>query len=305
MHAIKTVKPSKVCKEHSSHVGKIFVYVLLGLYALWILMPFLTIIVTSFTSTQEYVDATGYIWWPQKFSFEGYRLLFMDDPYAIDGIPSLLRGFFNTMWITLIPLVSSLFLSLLVAYCYSKWNFPCKNLLFVITTTFMFIPLGSFGFVSYMFYQNIGWTEGNAAVLPLLIPGLFGAASTIFFLRPYVDGISKEIIEAAEIDGMGFWRIFFTIIVPLSKPALVAQFIFGFVGGYNNYSTALMYLNNSSENLWTLQIALQKLIAYLSGSQDYNFLCATALMAMLPLVVVYIVCQKFFVEGITFGGGKE
>ena len=259
MHAIKTVKPSKVCKEHSSHVGKIFVYVLLGLYALWILMPFLTIIVTSFTSTQEYVDATGYIWWPQKFSFEGYRLLFMDDPYAIDGIPSLLRGFFNTMWITLIPLVSSLFLSLLVAYCYSKWNFPCKNLLFVITTTFMFIPLGSFGFVSYMFYQNIGWTEGNAAVLPLLIPGLFGAASTIFFLRPYVDGISKEIIEAAEIDGMGFWRIFFTIIVPLSKPALVAQFIFGFVGGYNNYSTALMYLNNSSENLWTLQIALQKL----------------------------------------------
>lgn len=305
MQAINTAEKSKTRREHSSHVGKIFVYVVLILFALWILMPFLTIIVTSFTSTQEYIDATSYVWWPSNFSLEGYKLLFMDDPYAVDGIPSLLRGFFNTMWITLIPLFSSLFISLLVAYCYSKWDFPCKSVLFVLTTTLMFIPLGSFGFVSYMFYQNIGWTEGNSAVLPLLIPGLFGAASTIFFLRPYVDGISNEIIEAAQIDGMGFWQIFFTIILPLSKPALVAQFIFGFVGGYNNYSSALLYLNNASETLWTLQIALQKLIAYLSGSADYNFLCATALMAMLPLIVVYIVCQKFFTEGITFGGGKE
>lgn len=305
MNVVNTVGKSKIHREHSSHVGKIFVYVILLLYMLWILMPFLTIIVTSFTPTQEYVDATSYVWWPSNFSLEGYKRLFLDDPYMVDGIPSLLRGFFNTMWLTLIPLFSSLFISLLVAYCYSKWDFPCKNALFVLTTTCMFIPLGSFGFVSYMFYQNIGWTEGNSAVLPLLIPGLFGSASTIFFLRPYVDGISKEIIEAAQIDRMGFWRIFFTIILPLSKPALVAQFIFGFVGGYNNYSSALLYLNNSWENLWTLQIALQKLIAYLSGSVDYNFLCATALMAMLPLIVVYLVCQKFFTEGITFGGGKE
>ena len=305
MQAVKTVKKSKTRREHSSPVGKIIVYIVLGLYALWILMPFMTIIVTSFTSTQEYVDAKSYVWWPSNFSIEGYRLLFMDDPYIVDGIPSLLRGFFNTMWITLIPLFSSLFLSLLVAFAYSKWDFPLKNMLFVLTTTLMFIPLGSFGFVSYMFYQNIGWTEGNAAVLPLLIPGLFGAANVIFFLRPYVDGISNEIIEAAEIDGMGFWRIFFNIIVPLSKPALIAQFIFGFVGGYNNYSSALLYLNNASETLWTLQIALQKLIGYLSGSADYNFLCATALMAMLPLVVLYIACQKFFAEGITFGGAKE
>ena len=115
----------------------------------------------------------------------------------------------------------------------------------------------------------------------------------------------QVVVKRAKIDGMGFWKIFFTIILPLSKPALIAQFIFGFVAGYNNYTGALLYLNNASEDLWTLQIALQKLIAYLSGSGDYNFLCATALMAMLPLIVVYIACQKFFVQGITFGGGKE
>lgn len=287
------------------HVWKIAIYVLLALFTLWILLPFLVIIVTSFTPTQEYMDATSYIWWPKTISFEGYKRLFLDDPYAVGGIPSLLRGFINTMWITLIPLTSSLLQSLLVAYCYSKWDFPCKNVLFVVTVSLMFFPLGAFGFVGYMFYQNIGWTQGNLAVLPLIVPGLFASAGTIFFLRPYVDGIGNEIVEAAKIDGMGFWKIFFTIILPLSKPALVAQFIFGFVAGYNNYTGALLYLNNASEDMWTLQIALQKLIAYLSGSGDYNFQCATALMAMLPLIAVYIACQKFFVQGITFGGGKE
>lgn len=225
----------------------------------------------------------------------------------IDGIPSLLRGFLNTMWITLLPLFSSLLMSLLVAYCYSKYDFPCKNFLFMVTVTLMFVPTSAFSFVSYMFYQNIGWTEGYAAWLPMVVPGLFASAGTVFFLRPYLEGINKEIIEAAQIDGMGFWQIFFAIIIPLSKPALIAQFIFGFVGGYNNYSGALLYLNDQIESMWTLQLALQKLIAYLSTSAngDYAFRCATALLAMLPLIIVYLFCQRFFIEGISFGGGKE
>ncbi len=288
-------------------IGRLLVYAILIIYSLWLLMPFFVILVTSFTSNAEYAEATGYIWWPKNFSFEGYERLFSDDPYMIGGIPSLLRGFLNTMWITLLPLFSSLFMSLLVAYCYSKYNFPCKNLLFMITVTLMFVPTGAFSFVSYMFYQNIGWTEGYAAWLPMIVPGLFASAGTVFFLRPYLEGINKEIIEAAQIDGMGFWQIFFAIIIPLSKPALIAQFIFGFVGGYNNYSGALLYLNDQIESMWTLQLSLQKLIAYLStsASGDYAFRCATALMAMLPLIVVYLFCQKFFIEGISFGGGKE
>lgn len=299
-----TVKREK--NKASVIVSRIAVYAVLILYALWILMPFLIIIVTSFTTNEEYGLAEGYIWFPKNPSFEGYQRLFLDDPFMYNGVPSLLRGFFNTMWITLIPLFSSLLQSLLVAYVYARYNFPFKNVLFIITVSLMFIPLGAFGFVGYMFYQNIGWTEGGAAVLPMIVPGLFAGAGTVFFLRPYVEGINKEIIEAAEIDGMGFWQVFFSIIIPLSKPALVAQFIFGFIGGYNNYSGALMYLNDNDE-LWTLQLSLQQLISYMSTSEkgDYNFKCATALMSMLPLVALYIGCQKFFIEGISFGGGKE
>ena len=298
-------KPRK--KKEKVTAGRVGTYAVLAFYTLWILAPFLIVLVRSFTSNKEYSEATSYIWWPKDFSVEGYERLFLDDPYMVDGIPSLFRGFLNTMWITLLPLASGLLQSLLVAYCYWQEKFPFKNSLFMFTITLMFIPLGAFGFVGYMFYQNLGWTEGFAAFLPLIVPGLFASASTVFFLRPYLDGISGEIIEAAKIDGMNFWQIFFTIVLPLSKPALIAQFIFGFVGGYNNYAGALMYLGNESETMWTLQLTLQKLISYMSTSPDgdYSFKCATSLMAMIPLIIVYLCCQKFFIEGISFGGGKE
>lgn len=104
---------------------------------------------------------------------------------------------------------------------------------------------------------------------------------------------------------MGFFQIFFNIIIPLAKPALVAQFIFGFVGGYNNYTGVLLYLQNE-QTLWNLQISIQKLIEYEVGSDgDYAFRCATTLMSMLPLIVGFLFCQCYFIEGISFGGGKE
>lgn len=263
------------------------------------------ILISSFTPRSEFETATSFIWWPKEFSLEGYQRLFTNKTFNIGGIPMLLRGFLNTMWITLIPLASGLLQSLLVAYCYWQGKFPFKNSLFMFTVTLMFIPLGAFGFVGYMFYDNLGWTEGWQAVLPLVVPGLFASASTVFFLRPYLDGISGEIIEAARIDGMNFWQIFFTIVLPLSKPALIAQFIFGFVGGYNNYAGALMYLVDE-KSLWTLQLAVQQSVNYMmEGDFDYAFQCATALLSMLPLIIVYLICQKFFIEGISFGGGKE
>lgn len=292
-------------KNRSLSAGRAVTYGILIFYTIWILAPFFIILVTSFTSAAEYESATGFIWFPREFSLEGYERLFTNKTFDVDGVPMLVRGFFNTMWITLVPLVSGLLQSLLVAYCYWQCKFPFKNSIFMFTIMLMFIPLNAFGFVGYMFYDNLGWTEGWRSVLPLIVPGLFASASTVFFLRPYLDGISGEIVEAAKIDGMNFIQIFFTIVLPLSKPALIAQFIFGFVGGYNNYAGALTYLLDEKK-LWTIQLAVQQSVNYMSdGEFDYAFKCATSLMSMLPLIIVYLCCQKFFIEGISFGGGKE
>ncbi len=219
--AVQTAEsePKKNRQKNSKGViaSRIVAYAVLILYTLWILLPFLIILETSFVPKSEFRDAEHYIWWPENPTLAGYVKLFTKDPYMVGGIPSLLRGIFNTMWITLIPLFSSLLQSALVAYVYSRYEFPAKNTLFMITVTLMFVPLGAVGFTSYMFYQNIGWTTGSASVLPLIVLGLFAGAGTVFFLRPYMEGINKEIIEAAEIDGMGFWQVFFAIVLPRSS----------------------------------------------------------------------------------------
>ena len=112
-------------------------------------------------------------------------------------------------------------------------------------------------------------------------------------------------MDAAKIDGAGTVRLFFSIALPLGKPAILAQFLFAFVGGYNSYSAQLMYLYND-KSLWNLQLALSELTGMLSEGNGYNNAkCAAAFISMLPLILLYIGMQKYFIEGINIGGGKE
>ena len=282
----KTIRQGKAKK--SFPVAKLVTYIALVLYTLILFVPFLVIICTSFMSDYE------------------YELIFTLDPNAVNGVPSLLIGFLNTMWQTLVPTVISLFVSALVAFVYSKFRFPGRKIFFLANVFTMMLPLGAFGFVGYLFYVNIGWVGGARGLLPLIIPGLFGSAGTIFFLRTYYDSaLSNEIVEAAKIDGAGTVRLFFSIALPLGKPAILAQFLFAFVGGYNSYSAQLMYLYND-KSLWNLQLALSELTGMLSEGNGYNNAkCAAAFISMLPLILLYIGMQKYFIEGINIGGGKE
>lgn len=294
----------KIRSKRELRLGaKIGVYAGLLFYTICLVFPFLVIIITSFTTDYELMTTTDFVWLPDPVSIEGYQILFDNDPNAVNGIPSLLVGFFNTMWQTLIPVIVGLAVSGLAAYAYAKYSFPGKNKFFSANILLMTIPVTA-GTVGYLFYDAIGWTSGGASVLPLIVPKLFGSASTIFFIYPYVKGVPTGVIDAAKIDGMGFFSIFFKIVFPLSMPVFLAQFLFGFVTGYNNYSSALIYLASERE-LWTLQLALQQLITYITGSGGYNnAACAATLMSMLPLIVLYCFVQKFFIEGITVGSVK-
>ena len=305
-----SVRANKIGKRGKSGLGrglrigaKIAVYAGLLLYTVCLVFPFLVVIITSFTTDYQLMTTTDFVWLPDPVSLEGYQILFENDPNAVNGIPSLLVGFFNTMWQTLIPVVTGLAVSGLAAYAYAKYSFPGKNKFFSANVLLMTIPVTA-GTVGYLFYDAIGWTSGGAAVLPLIVPKLFGSAGTIFFIYPYVKGVPMGVIDAAKIDGMGFFSIFFRIVFPLSMPVFLAQFLFGFVTGYNNYSSALIYLA-SERNLWTLQLALQQIITYITGSGGYNnAACAATLMSMLPLIILYCFVQKFFIEGITVGSVK-
>ena len=285
-------------------LGKILVILALLLYTVFLFFPIITVLITSFTSTEELAGTTDFIWWPENFTFDAYKAIFEYDFYSdLTGMPGLVLGLFNTMWLTLIPLVIGLVVSGFSAYAFSKMDFPFKEQLFKISVIIRSIPLGAFSVISYVFFSAIGWT-GDKGFLPLLIPGMFGGLGTVFFLRLFFDGIPTSLIEAATLDGAGFFYCFTKIMFPLAKPAFIAQFIFGFVGSYNSYLAPQLYLQDQPQFV-TLQLYLSQIRELFPGLGNENIHMAAAILGMLPLIIIYCCLQKYFIEGVSEGGVKE
>ena len=285
-------------------LGKILVILALLLYSVFLVFPIITVLITSFTPTEELASTLDFIWWPENFTFDAYKAIFEYDFYAdLTGMPGLVLGFVNTMWLTLVPLVIGLVVSGFSAYAFSKMNFPFKEQLFKFSVIIRSIPLGAFSVISYVFYSAIGWT-GDKGYLPLLVPGMLGSLGTVFFLRLFFDGIPSSLIEAATLDGAGFFRCFTKIMFPLAKPAFIAQFIFGFVAGYNSYLAPQLYLQDQPQFV-TLQLYLSQIRELFPGLGNENIHMAAAILGMLPLIIIYCCLQKYFIEGVSEGGVKE
>lgn len=288
-------KIRKMSANGTNIAKKIVMYIILVLFTLWILVPFYIVIVTSFKQWDE-ANSTNFTWWPTMgFSFEGYAQVF-EKPIA-NAYTAIMTGFLNTLWIIIPPTLLGLFTSALAAYAFAKLRFRGKNILFGILLATMMIP-GMVTLVpAFTIYDLIGW---RGTPLPLMIPGMFGAAACVFYLRQFFTGIPTETLEAAKLDGLGYVGIFFWIMVPLSKPALIAQGVLGFVGGYNDYFGPLLYL--TSPPLQTLQIALTTFVNQYNS--NWPSIMAGTLVALLPTVIIYIVAQKYFIEGIASSGLK-
>ena len=285
-------------------LGKIVVFLVLSIYAVLLFFPIATVLITSFTPSEELASSIEFIWWPENVTFDAYKAIFEYDYYAdLTGMPGVVLGFFNTMWLTLIPLVVGLLVSGFSAYAFSKMDFPFKEQLFRFSVIIRSIPLGAFSVISYVFYSAIGWT-GDNGFLPLLVPGMLGGLGTVFFLRLFFDGIPTALIEAATLDGAGFFYCFTKIMFPLAKPAFIAQFIFGFVAGYNSYLAPQLYLQDQPQFV-TLQLYLSQIRELFPGLGSENIHMAAAILGMVPLVIIYCCLQKYFIDGIAEGGVKE
>ena len=278
-------------------VGKVLIYLALVIFAIWILAPFSIVIMTSFKTWQEATDPE-FSFFPKEFTFQGYKEVFTYTASAGDfPMPVMLRGFINTLIIIIPPTILGLFCSAISAYAFAKLRFKGKNLLFGFLLLTMMIPGTIMLTPSYMIYDMIGWTD---TPLPLMIPGMFGAATCVFFMRQFYSGIPTELIEAAKLDGMGYFKIFWKIMVPLSVPALFAQGLLGFIGGYNDYFGPYLYLRDPE--WYTLQIALKSFQG--SYSSNVPTIMAGSIVALIPTLVIYAVAQNYFIEGIATSGMK-
>ncbi len=290
-------------KYHSAKTGaivsKVFIYFVLVLYATIILLPFLIVIITSL-KTWEDARSLVFTWIPpQGFTLEGYSMAFNEYANVDAALPMLLSGFFNTLLYILPPTLIGLFTSSLSAYAFSKLRFRAKKWMYPALLATMMIPGTIMIVPQFSIYDMIGWVD---TPLPLMIPGMFGAAACVFFMRQFYAGIPDSLVEAAKLDGLGYFGIFFKIMVPLSVPALLAQGLLGFIGGYNDYLGPLMYLQSS--DLYTLQIALRD-VAGTYGDNMPNVAMAASIIALIPMLIVYFFTQRYFISGIVSSGLKD
>ena len=281
-------------------IQKIISYVVLSLLALTVIIPFYILIVSAF-KPMGYI---GFLENPSPFSglnLNGFIKAFKgaDATIGDNDIPTILVGLLNTLIITIPSTLGGLFISALSAYAFAKTKFKGRDVLFFIMLITTMIP----GIVMMTPLVSIYTTLGLYNTLfPLIVPGMFGTAVCVFFLRQSFMAIPDDYIDAAKLDGIGHFRIFWKIVVPISLPSLVSQGILGFVAGYNDYLGPLLYLKGDSTYNITLQIALANFMG--KSINSYQTLMAATVISLIPTVVIFIVCQKFFVKGITNSGLK-
>ncbi len=277
------------------NLGKIIVFLVLVGISIIFIIPFLWMVSTSL---KEAGDLAGTNWIPRRFAWENFR-----DAFSFGMWPEWTR---NTLIITILSVIGEVVASSLVAYSFSRLRWRARDTLFSLVLATMMLPGVVTMIPQFVLFANLPafgfqgsrvWTN---TFLPLIVPSFTGSAFYIFLLRQFMRAIPMELSEAARIEGAGELTIWRTIIVPLSKPAIATVAIFTFNGVWQDFMGPLLYLQ--SERLYTLQLGLRQFEAAAGGSPAWNWLMAASLLVMLPVLIVFVFFQQYFIEGISFSG---
>jgi multiple sugar transport system permease protein len=267
----------------------ILLYFFLVLFSITTLLPLFWMISTSLKSDGIIFEMPPHLL-PDGFHWENFSKAITEINFFV--------LFKNTLVIVFFHLLSDVLVSAFVAYGFARFNFPGKNFWFLIMLGTVMIPGEVTMIPVFLAFSQIGWVN---SIKPLVIPGLFGGAPMfIFLLRQFFLTIPKELEESAIIDGANSFKIFYKIFLPLSVPALITIGIFSFQGTWNDLMGPLIYLNDESKFTLTLGLAMFKGMLKV----EWGPLMAGSIMALLPVVVVFFLVQRYFVEGVKLSGIK-
>lgn len=261
---------------------------------LFVLFPLYIIIITSLTSSVESNNA-AFSWWPEMgLSVQSYIKAFTRKTAG----NNLLRSLWNTLVIYVPSCLVGVYASAMAAFAFAKTEFVLKKPMFNILMFSITLPNTVSTIASFLLFDRLGWIN---TPLPLMVPRMMGSIGIIFFLRQFYVGLPDDLMSAAKIDGLGNFGIFMKIMLPLSKPALIAQFVLSFIAGYNEYLQPLLYLQEASQ--YTLQISLAFFAeAYV---QDWPLRMAGCMIAMLPLLALYLFAQKHLLASLAVNSGLK
>ena len=244
---------------------------------------------------------------PIKFvGFENYRLLFQEPLFFKILLNTIVFAISTSLFGVIFPLILACILNSKIRgseFYKTAYFLPFITPMIVIGIVWQWIFDPNIGILNQVLQLHINWLYDTHFAMPALIIvsvwKLIGYNMIIFLSS--LSSISQSMFEAAKIDGLGSFRIFLRIVLPQTIPAFIAQFIFAFVGGYNNYMGPLLYLSDNPQN-YTLQLVVTELRTFYNQPGQ---VCASCLIALIPLIIVYIIFQRFFIEGISVGGGRE
>jgi multiple sugar transport system permease protein len=267
-------------------------YVLLIGYAILMFIPFGWTIITSFKTLPDSVRLTFI---PDPFTLEAYNYV------AKNLVPNILVLFWNSLVISVVVTLTNLILGSLAGYAFARLRFRGREVLFLLVLGTLMIPDQLRLVPMYTAFNAIGLTQGIGEYVSVVLVMAVSAAS-IFLMRQYFLTIPRDLEEAARIDGAGFFTTFWRVMLPLAGPALAAVAILQFQGSWNSFFWPVVFLKDPSH--WTLPLGLTEFRG--SGGFGVNWppLMATVVIATLPIFLIYIFFQRYFVEGIAASGVK-
>lgn len=270
--------------------GKILLYALLALFAIQFAAPFAWMLSTAFKPLNETMTLPP-VWIPSEWKWENFS-------EAIDSMGFFWRYAGNTLYVALMSVFGSVLSSSLAAYGFSRIDWPGRDKVFYLCIATMMIPFPVIMVPTYTLFRELDWI---GTFKTLYVPFFLGNAFNIFLLRQFFLGIPRSITDAARIDGCSELRIFFQIILPLSKSALLVIALFTFMHSWNDFFAPFIFLNDQ-EN-YTLALGLQAFQSR-QGGTEWHYLMAASTLIILPLIVLFFFTQKTFIQGITATGGK-
>ncbi len=263
-------------------------------FAVFEILPFLWMISTSLKDLNQ-VFTMPPQWIPRPPHWENYLEIFRLMDFG--------RYWLNTVIVTLGRMAGQVIFCTMAAYAFARLNFPGRDFLFFLLLSSLMVPFETLMVPTFVLMKGLGWINTYWALIVPHALGAFGGAFLVFLLRQFFLTIPREFEESAIIDGAGPFRIFWSIMLPLARPALAALLIFSFRGAWNDFTYPLIVTNTDSMKVLSLGILGFKGLR--AGMTQWHLMMGAATLSIVPMILVFLVAQKYFIEGITVGGLKE
>lgn len=268
--------------------SKVLVYLILIIIAALMIIPFLWMLSASIKSDREVFQMNPFVFIPENPKWSNYHDIWTRIP--------LLKFVENTVFLTIVVTFLQLLTSSFAAYSFAKLEFKHKTKLFFAYIATIAMPWQVYMVPQFIMMRKFGLNDKLLAIICLQAFSAFG----VFMMKQFYEDIPDELCEAARIDGMSEYMIYAKIMLPLSKPALSTLTIFTFVNTWNDYLGPLIYLKSESKK--TIQLGLKMFISQYSS--DYGLIMAGSVLSLIPVLLVFLCLQKYFVEGVASTGLK-